>query len=141
MRWATLVLLISLVGCNDLRDFRGSWSGNRVGEAPALRVGAGDAVDLAIDGIDAHGLVARITIENLLPETQFTSLEGAEADVLANLTYPGGPLRVYLGFVPVPDLGGEAMVIVALYDDRRIEVRVLRGGTQPLYAIYVLGES
>ena len=140
VRWATLALLV-LLACNDLRDFRGAWSGSRVGDTPALRVGAGDVADLAIDGIDAHGLTGRLTIENLLPETPFTSLEGAEADVLGNLTFSGGPLRVYLGFISVPDLGGEALVIVALYDDRRIEVRVLRGGTQPLYAIYALKET
>lgn len=112
-----------------------------MGDAPALRVGAGDSADLAIDGIDTHGLSARLAIANLLPETAFTSLAGAEADVLANLTFSGGPLRVYLGFVAIPDLGGEAMVIVALYGDRRIEVRVLRGGAQPLYAIFALTEA
>ena len=136
-----MVLLTLLAGCNDLRDFRGAWAGPRVGEATPLRVGAGDAANLAIDGIDAHGLTARLSIENLLPETSFSSLEGAEADVLANLTFSGSPLRVYLGFVAIPDLGGEALVVVALYDDRRIEVRVLRGGTLPLYAIYALTES
>ena len=140
MRWATLVLL-SLLACNDLREFRGSWSGGRVGDAPALRVGAGDACTLAIDGIDAHGLVARIAVDNLLPETPFVSLEGAEADVLANLSFSGSPLRVYLGFVPVPDLGGDAFVVIALYDDQRVQVRVLRGGVQPIYAIYALTES
>ncbi len=140
MRWATLVLL-TLLACNDLRDFRGSWTGGRVGDAPVLRVGAGDACTLAIDGIDAHGLTARISIENLLPETQLVSLEGAEADVLGNLTFAGNPLRVYLGFVPVPDLGGDAFVVISLYDDNRVQVRVLRGGVQPIYAIYALSQS
>ncbi len=140
MRWATLVLL-TLLACNDLRDFRGDWAGARVGDAPALRVGAGESAHLAIDGIDAHGLSARLTIDGLLPETAFTSLEGAEADVLANLTFSGAPLRVYLAFVPIPDLGGEAFVVVALYDDHRIEVRVLRGGIQPLYAIFALTDA
>ena len=140
VRWATLVLLV-LLGCNDLRDFRGSWTGARVGEAPALRVGAGESANLAIDGIDSYGLSGRLSIEGLLPETSFTSLSGAEADVLAKMTFSGSPLRVYLAFVPIPDLGGEAFVFVALYDDRRIEVRVLRGGTQPLYAIFALTES
>jgi hypothetical protein len=134
------LVLLTLFACNDLREFRGGWSGARVGDAP-VRIGAGDAADLAIDGIDAHGLAARLTVEGLLPETAFTSLEAAEADVLGNLTFSGGPLRVYLGFVPVPDLGGEALVVVALYDDRRIEVRLLRGGAQPLYAIYALTET
>ena len=141
MRWATAVLLILLAGCNDLRDFRGPWAGPRVGDAPALRVGAGATANLAIDGIDAHGLTARLSIEGLLRETSFTSLEGAEADVLAKLTFSGSPLRVYLGFVAIPDPGGEAFVLVALYDDRRIEVRVLRGGPDPIYAIYALTEA
>ena len=141
MRWATLVLLTCLWACNDLRDFRGSWAGGRVGDAPALRVGAGDSCTLAIDGIDAHGLSARIAIENLLPETPLQSIEGAEADVLAAMTFAGSPLRVYLAFVDVPDLGGEAFVVIALYDDHRIQVRVLRGGVQPIYAIYALGET
>lgn len=141
VRWATLVLLISLAGCNDLRDFRGAWDGPRVGDAAALRVGAGDTASLAIDGIDAHGLTARLAVENLLPETAFTSLEGAEADVLANLSFAGSPLRVYLGFVAIPDAGGDAMIMIALYDDRRIEVRMLRGGASPLYAIYALTET
>jgi hypothetical protein len=135
------LVLLTLLACNDLRDFRGSWTGGRVGDAPVLRVGAGDACTLAIDGIDAHGLTARISIENLLPETQLVSLEGAEADVLGNLTFAGNPLRVYLGFVPVPDLGGDAFVVISLYDDNRVQVRVLRGGVQPIYAIYALSQS
>jgi hypothetical protein len=40
--------------------------------------------------------------------------------------------------VPVPDGGGDALALIALYDDRRVEVRVLRGGTTPLYAIFAL---
>jgi hypothetical protein len=135
------LVLLTLLACNDLRDFRGSWTGGRVGDAPVLRVGAGDVCTLAIDGIDAHGLTARISIENLLPETQLVSLEGAEADVLGNLTFAGNPLRVYLGFVPVPDLGGDAFVVISLYDDNRVQVRVLRGGVQPIYAIYALSQS
>jgi len=141
VRWATLVLL-TLLGCNDLREFRGHWRGPRVGDAAALRVGVGDgAAVLSIDRIDGHGLAARLAVEGLLPEAPITSLPGAEADALAGITFGGAPLRVYLAFVAMPDAGGEAVVVVALYDDRRIEVRVLRGGTQPLYGIFALTES
>jgi hypothetical protein len=138
VRCATLVLVTLLAGCNDLRDFRGTWEGARVGDAPVLHVGAGDRASLTIDNIDAHGLAGRLAIDGLLPEQTFESLPGAEADAVANLTFAGAPLRVYLAFVPVPDGGGEALALIALYDDRRIEVRVLRGGTSPLYAIFAL---
>jgi len=127
-----------LAGCNDLRDFGGAWEGARVGDAPVLRVGPGERASLAIDTIDAHGLAGRLAIDDLLPEQAFTSLAGAEADAVANMTFAGAPLRVYLAFVPIPDGGGEALTLIALYDDRRVEVRVLRGGTRPLYAIFAL---
>jgi hypothetical protein len=144
VRWITFALLL-LVGCNDLRDFRGDWRGPRVGDADALRVGLADdaasvAAVLSIDQIDGHGLMARLAIDGVLPETPIASLAGAEADVLAGMTFGGGPLRVYLAFAPMSDGAGEALVVIALYDDRRVEVRLLRGGTMPLYAIFALSE-
>ena len=138
MRLATLVLVV-LAACTDLREFRGSWSGPRVGDAAELKVGVSDATAvLDIDQIDSHGLVGRLSVSGLLPATPITSLAGAEADELAGMTFTGGPLRVYLAFVPVPDGGGEALAVVALYEDRRISVRLLRGGTAPLYGIFAL---
>jgi hypothetical protein len=137
VRWATLIVLL-LLGCTDVRDFRGTWQGDRVGEAAVLRVGAGDVATLVIDSIDAHGLVARLTVPGLVDETQLDSLPGAEADALANMTFAGSPLRVYLAFAAIPDGGGDALVLIALYDDQRVEVRMLRSGVIPLYAIFAL---
>jgi hypothetical protein len=141
VRWATLVIVMLLAACNDLREFRGSWSGSRVGDTPILRVGPGDAATLAIDSIDRHGLQGRLAIEGLVEETSINSVEGAEADALAGLTFAGGPLRVYLAFVTVPDGGGDAFAVISLYDNHRIEVRILRSGTVPLYGIYVLSDG
>jgi hypothetical protein len=137
VRWATVFVLLML-GCTDVRDFRGTWQGVRVGESSVLRVGAGDAATLAIDTIDAHGLTARLTVDGLLGETPLESLPGAEADALANMTFSGSPLRVYLAFAPIADGGGDALVLIALYDDQRVEVRLLRSGVRPLYAIFAL---
>jgi hypothetical protein len=141
VRWATLMLLV-LVACSDLRDFHGPWVGPRVGDARPIHVNVPDgSASLSIDQIDSHGLAARLAVDALLPETAFTSIPGAEADVLSGITFSGAPLRVYLAFVTVPDSGGDALVIIALYDDRRVEVRLLRGGSAPLYGIYTLIEA
>ena len=140
VRWATLVLL-TLVACNDLREFRGQWGGARVVDLnAALQVGPGSSATLWIDRIDTHGLTARLEVVGLLPETTMASLAGAEADVLSGITFSGAPLRVYLAFVPVPDGGGEALVVVALYDDQRVEVRLMRG-TASLYSIFALTQA
>ena len=144
VRWATLVSLM-LVACSDLREFHGAWSGRQVGESSEVRVGVaadGGAI-LAIDEVDERHLAARLTIAGLLLETPIASIRGAEADVLAGITFSGAPLRVFLAFAPVADGRGDALVIVALYDDHRVEVRLLRGGTEAtqLYAIFALREA
>ncbi|HEY0250568.1 MAG TPA: hypothetical protein VGC41_03535, partial [Kofleriaceae bacterium] len=131
MRWATLCLVLAFA-CNDVRAFEGAWSGKRVGEQPVLKVGmASDATaQLAIDSIDTHGLRAHLTIAGLV-DADLVSIAGAEADALSDLTFSGSPQRVYLAFAATTDGGGEALAVIALYDENRIEVRVLRGGTQP----------
>jgi len=141
-----LVAVVALAACNDLRDFAGSWTGNRVGDAPALRVGEAESATLVIDTIDKHGLRGHLTVARpdgslLVADAELGSLEAAEADVLASMTFAGAPMRVYLAFVPVADGAGDALAIVALYDSRRVELRLVRGAPGPLYAIFTLGES
>ena len=141
VRWATLLLV--LAACSDVRDFRGTWTGPRVGDSPVLRAGVapGAHATLAIDRIDTHGLAARLTIDGLVSDGACVSIEGAEADVLSGMSFDGSPLRVYLAFVAIADGNGEALVVVALYDPHRVEVRVLRGGAAPIYAIFSLAEA
>ncbi len=143
MRFPTVLLpiVLSCLGaCTDVRDHAGGWSGIRVGDAPALRVGvASDAtIELDIATIDKHGLAATLTVTGLIDAAPVTSLEGAEADVLAGLTFAGSPLRVYLAFAATSDGGGDALVVVALYEDDRLEVRLLRGGATPVYGVFAL---
>jgi len=146
VRRATFVLLgliFGFAGCSDLRDFRGTWQGPRVGDAAVLRVGvpARTNLTLAVDTVDAHGMTGRLTVDGLIAETEFQSLAGAEAGVLSGMSFAGSHLRVYLTFVPVPDNAGQALALIALYNERRIEVRVLRGGPTPVYAIFALTEA
>ena len=51
--------------------------------------------------------------------------------------FDGAPLRVYLSLVAAVD-GGDVLAVIALYDDGRVEVRLIRGGAQPVYAIFDL---
>ena len=146
MRSAVLLAIafaVGTAGCSDLRDFRGDWQGPRIGEDPAVRVGVSDdaRAELAIETIDAHGLTGTLAISGLVPTAALEPIAGAEADVLAGMTFTGGPLRVYLAFAPTADVGGDVTAMIALYDDRRIEVRILRGGATPVYAIFSLTET
>ena len=137
----SLLVLLALAACNDLRDFQGEWSGSRVGESPVLRVGIADAAQcsLTIDAVDKHGLRGHLTVDSLVTDAEIVSAEGAEADALASMTFAGSPMRVYLAFADAPD--GPLTVLVALFQNQRIEVRVLRGGSAPVYGIFALNES
>lgn len=135
---------VALAACNDVRDFAGEWRGDRAGDAPALRVGEGLTATLTIDAVDKHGLRGHLRVVHTdesapIVDAGFQSLEAAEADALSTMTFAGAPVRVYLAFVPAP--GGDVLAMIALYDSRRIEVRLLRGGASPLYAIYALAET
>lgn len=139
-----VVLLLCLASaCTDVRTFEGTWQGPRVGSAAPLDVGvAGSAnATLAIDKLDNHGISGRLSVDGLVLDAPYASVAGAEADALAGMTFDGSPSRVYLAFVAITDGGGEALAIIALYDDKRVEVRVIRGGAQPLYGIFALARA
>jgi hypothetical protein len=135
---------VALGACNDVRDFAGEWSGNRAGASPVLRVGEGMTAHLTIDTVDKHGLRGHLRVVHMdeaapIIDADFQSLEPAEADALATMTFAGAPLRVYLAFVPTAD--GDVLAMIALYDSRRVELRLMRGGPSAIYAIYALGET
>lgn len=142
MRWATLLLVLAFA-CNDVRAYEGMWSGKRVGDTPVLRVGVGDdaTATLSIDGIDTHGIRGHVAVPGLIADSSLVSVAGAEADVLSGITFNGSPQRVYLAFVSVDDGGGEALAVIALYDENRVELRILRGGGKPLYGIFALAQA
>ena len=134
---------VALGGCTDLRTFRGAWHGPRVGDSPAVKVGVADDATalLAIDAIDSHGVRGTLTVSGLAAGAPFQSLAGAEADALGQMTFDGDPLRVYLAFTPISDGAGDALAVIALYADHHVDLRLLRGGAAPLYAIFDLTEG
>ncbi len=142
LRTVAPVLLGSLLvaGCHDLRSFEGAWSGPRVGD-DAVREGFADAVTatLDIDEVDRHHLVAQLTTDDgLFDAAAIAPIPGAEADVLSTATFEGAPQRVFLSFADASDGGGTATVVIALYDEDRVETRILRGGATALYGIFDL---
>jgi hypothetical protein len=146
VRSLVLLLVVMAAGasaCNDVRGFEGTWTGPRVGSAAPLDVGMQTAATaiLTISAIDDHSITGVVSIDGLVTGATYTSVAGAEADVLSNITFDGSPARVYLAFFAISDGGGEALAVIALYDDKRVEVRVLRGGGQPLYAIFSLAQA
>jgi hypothetical protein len=139
----SIIAFAVLLACSDVRDYRGTWAGARVGAAPELHVGvAFDArARLAIDAIDTHGLRGRLDIDGIATSASVLSSPGAEADVLATVTFNGSPTRVYFAFADASDGGGQLLVVIALYSGDRVELRVLRGGPSPVYAIFALGAA
>ncbi|MCA9678589.1 MAG: hypothetical protein H6708_08705 [Kofleriaceae bacterium] len=135
--------VVAAAACTDVRDYAGTWRGARVGDAAPLRVGvASDATaTLAIARIDRHGLAGALDVDGLVADAAVTSLEGAEADALAGMSFDGAPLRVYLAFVATTDGGGDALAVIAIFDDDRVELRLLRGGAAPLYGVFALARS
>lgn len=147
MRAATFLLasVVGLAACTDVRDFAGGWTGERVGSGPPLAIGDGVSATVTIEAIDKHGLRGAVRVLDdaggIVIDSDYASLESAEADALASLTFSGAPVRVYLAFVPMSTSPTrDVLAVISLYDSRRIELRLIKGEPQPLYAIYALHE-
>jgi hypothetical protein len=136
-------MLAAITACTDVREFRGSWSGPRVGDVPLLDIGVEPTATatLAITSIDTHSLAGTLTIPGVTSAAAVQSLPSAEADALSTLTFSGAPVRVFIAFVPTVDGNGDATTLIALYQPARVELRVMRGGPVPLYAIFALASG
>jgi hypothetical protein len=135
-----LLALCGLASCNDLRDFRGTWQGGLTSAEPILRDGvtAGAIATLEIVALDRHGLRGNLSIPGVTLG-EIVSVPGAEADALATMTFDNAPLRVYLCFAQMA-AGEPALVLISLFDDRHIDLRIIRGGSPggSMYALFGL---
>lgn len=127
--------------CTDVREFRGVWQGERVGADTVLLVGMEPRTmaTLTIDELDLTSLTAHLTTSgDEFVDSFIQPIAGAEADLLADLELADSSARVFLSFVTPADGGQDALAMIALYDDERVVLRLLRGGPDPLYAIFPL---
>ena len=143
LRAALTIAAVSAVACTDVRDYEGDWFGLRVGDGSAVQVGVQPAATahFQIASIDENGLSGTLSVDSLITSAPVATIAGAEADALAGTTFTGSPLRVYFTTSNVDDGSGQAIVLVALFTSKRVEVRVLRGAPAPIYAIFSLARS
>ena len=127
-----LALLAALAGagCQDLGGFVGTWEGQVVAD-PLVRAGvAGEApVTLRLDRLDRLGLAGALRLAGR--DSTLRPLPRATSDLLGHLELPDRPLQSYLLVAPLDD--GDALAVVSLYDQPRIDLRLLRSDT--LYAV------
>jgi hypothetical protein len=139
---AVVTLGLIVIGCTDVRDFEGTWTGPRVGDDPVLRAGFDESstATLAIDDVDLNRFRATLTTSG----DEFTGapiqeLPAIEADSLAELTFETGqPARIYVTLVSAGDDQGDATAFISLHREDRVELRLVRGGAVPLYGIFFL---
>jgi len=128
-------------GCTDVRSFSGSWRGNILSE-PALREGfeATATIDpLLIDNIGRGTVEATLTSnDGRFSNTRAQVVNKAAADALASMTFDGDPLRSFLLFAPLAkqSAGGPALLVLSLFEDDRLELRVIRGND--LFGVFTL---
>jgi len=140
---ALLGVLWLTLGCQDVRDYAGRWSGPGVGDDPLVRQGFAAEVTatLDIERIDLEGLEATLsTSDGVFDDAVVRPLPAARADVLGSLHFDGSPVEVFLCLVEAADGGGDATVFVSLHGDDRVEIRAMRGGDIPLYGIFALSD-
>ncbi|MSP62997.1 MAG: hypothetical protein EXR72_22205 [Myxococcales bacterium] len=129
-----LLAAIALAGCTDLAGFQGDWRG-RPEDDPALRegIGSGTPVALYVEGVDRVALRGTLTVGNEV--VRLRPVVRAANDMLGSLDLPDAPLRSYLLVGPLAE--GDALCVVSLYPDPRVDLRILR--SDALYVVAHLG--
>jgi hypothetical protein len=124
------LVALALAGCTDLGGFAGSWHGQPLAP-PSVRVGlSADAeVRLELSHVDRTELSGALTVDG--QRAPLRPVRAAQADALGELGLPDSPLRTYLEAATLAD--GDALVLVSLYGEDRVDVRLIRADT--LYAV------
>jgi hypothetical protein len=137
-RAGCLLVVVALVaGCEDLRQFSGTWVGG-VSPDPVHQHGFGPeaTVRATVANVTRSHLEMTLEVPGRPGAFRFESIRRAAQDALADLRLPAEPLRTYLGFVSPP---GEPpfLAVVSLFAEDRIDVRLIRGSDEA-YGVFTL---
>jgi hypothetical protein len=129
--------LLLAAGCEDIRQFQGTWTGT-VAADPTLRQGfAADApLRATIVAVSRTTLQMTVVLPDNPDPTAFEPIRRAAADALGDLRLEGEPLRTFLGYLRSP--GAEPLLtVVSLFSEERVDVRLIRG-PDDVYGLFAL---
>jgi hypothetical protein len=135
---ALLAVALAAGGCEDLRQFAGSWAGE-VSRDPQHQHGFGAGAVLAarIANATRYSVDMTVTLPGQTGAVRFEPIRHAADDVLADVRLAGEPLRTFFGFVSPPDQA-PYLAVVSLYAEERVEIRLIRGPDEA-YGVFALG--
>lgn len=139
-----LGVLLGSSGCLDVRDYRGTWAGPVLAD-PMVRQGFTESAEvqaLVLDNVDLKGVTATLTTnDGRFKDTPLTRVTKFQSDTLASLTFDGKPVRTFLHFAPLSGepAGCPAMIMISLFPDERVELRVVRGNE--LFGVFRLSRK
>jgi len=101
-----------------------------------------DQVEMQPDQYGMGGPGILRTTDGLFDNSALEPIPEFSHDQLSNLDFPNGRLRSYMFFCrPGGSAQDMALVIVSLMEDEKVEVRIMRGGDEPLYGVFRLGRE
>lgn len=135
---AIALLSLSPLGCQDLREYTGSWEGTVSGD-PALSHGFAPTTQVTAEFTAAshEGVAFTLVLKPGIQAAHFVPIKRAAGDLLADVELPGEPLRTFFGFVDPPGGAEPYLTIVSLYPENRVELRLIRGADDA-YGVFSL---
>ena len=140
-----LGLLLLPISCSEFSDYDGQYSGRAV-IAEELRAGfeAGTTASLEISFDDeTHASGSLSTSDGIFEKAELIRSPHLQADPLGRLTFPGAGFLTYIFFARTSDQtpdrfkDREALVVVTLYEDGGLVLRVLMG-SEDLFGIFYM---
>lgn len=136
-----VLLVLSLGGCLDVRNFEGSWQGAVIGEE-GVRQGFAKGTmvaPLSLADVDLHRISATLsTSDGKFAKTQLSRVAKFSNDTLSGLVFEGNDVRTYMfnARLETEPSGCPATLLISLFSDDHVEVRVIR--SNDLFGVFHL---